>query len=105
MGIQTGGPGFSYGATDEFGLHAIEARMHTTDLHATLLALMRLDHEQLTYRYGGRDFRLTDATRELRTCLQKALTGLQFGQLVLIVHDGQVTRVEMNEKVRLYNSR
>ncbi|HEY2252472.1 MAG TPA: DUF1501 domain-containing protein, partial [Planctomycetaceae bacterium] len=53
-------PGFSYGATDEFGLHAIEGRMHTTDLHATLLALMGLDHEQLTYRYGGRDFRLTD---------------------------------------------
>ena len=52
--------GFSYGATDEFGLHAIEGRMHTTDLHATLLALMGLDHEQLTYRYGGRDFRLTD---------------------------------------------
>lgn len=53
-------PGFSYGATDEYGLHAIEGRMHTTDLHATLLALMGLDHEQLTYRYGGRDFRLTD---------------------------------------------
>ena len=34
--------------------------MHTTDLHATLLALMGLDHEQLTYRYAGRDFRLTD---------------------------------------------
>ena len=53
-------PGFSYGATDEYGLHAVEGRMHTTDLHATLLALMGLDHEQLTYRYAGRDFRLTD---------------------------------------------
>ncbi|WP_425617487.1 DUF1501 domain-containing protein [Anatilimnocola sp. NA78] len=52
--------GFSYGATDEFGIHATEGRMHTTDLHATLLALMGLDHEQLTYRYAGRDFRLTD---------------------------------------------
>ena len=41
-------------------LHAVEGRMHTTDLHATLLALMGLDHEQLTYRYAGRDFRLTD---------------------------------------------
>jgi Protein of unknown function (DUF1501) len=53
-------PGFSYGATDEFGLHAVEGRMHTRDLHATLLALMGLDHTQLTYRYAGRDFRLTD---------------------------------------------
>ena len=41
-------------------MHAVEGRMHTTDLHATLLALMGLDHEQLTYRYAGRDFRLTD---------------------------------------------
>jgi hypothetical protein len=53
-------PGFSYGATDEYGLHAIEGRMHTTDLHATLLALMGLHHEQLTYQYAGRAFRLTD---------------------------------------------
>ena len=52
--------GFSYGGTDEYGHTAIEGRMHTTDLHATLLALMGLDHEQLTYRYAGRDFRLTD---------------------------------------------
>jgi hypothetical protein len=56
-GVRTG---FSYGATDEHGLHAVAGRMHTTDLHATLLALMGLDHEQLTYRYAGRDFRLTD---------------------------------------------
>ena len=52
--------GFSHGAIDEYGLHAVEKRMHTTDLHATLLALMGLDHESLTYRYAGRDFRLTD---------------------------------------------
>ncbi len=52
--------GFSYGATDEFGTHAIDGRMHTTDLHATLLALLGLNHEELTYRYAGRDFRLTD---------------------------------------------
>ncbi len=52
--------GFSYGGTDEYGIRAAEGRMHTTDLHATLLALMGLDHEQLTYRYAGRDFRLTD---------------------------------------------
>jgi len=42
------------------GLKAVEGRMHTTDLHATLLALLGLDHENLTFNYGGRDFRLTD---------------------------------------------
>src|SRR3954451_3168862 len=52
--------GFTYGSTDEYGLKAVEGRMHTTDLHATLLALMGLEHEKLTYRYAGRDFRLTD---------------------------------------------
>jgi hypothetical protein len=52
--------GFSYGATDEYGIKAVEGLMHINDLHATLLALMGLDHEKLTYRYSGRDFRLTD---------------------------------------------
>lgn len=52
--------GFSYGATDELGLEAVEKRMHINDLHATLLALMGIDHTQLTYRYQGRNFRLTD---------------------------------------------
>jgi hypothetical protein len=52
--------GFSYGNTDEYGTTAVEGRMHMTDLHATLLALMGLDHEKLTYRYAGRDFRITD---------------------------------------------
>jgi hypothetical protein len=52
--------GFSYGATDPYGLRAVEGRMHTRDLHATLLALLGLNHEKLTYRYAGRDFRLTD---------------------------------------------
>jgi hypothetical protein len=52
--------GFTYGATDDYGLKAVEGRMHTNDLHATLLALLGLDHEKLTYRYAGRDFRLTD---------------------------------------------
>jgi len=53
-------PGFLYGATDEFGYHAAENRMHLHDLHATLLHMMGLDHHKLTYRYAGRDFRLTD---------------------------------------------
>jgi hypothetical protein len=49
-----------YGATDEFGYHAVENRVHIHDLHATILHLLGLNHEQLTYRYDGRDFRLTD---------------------------------------------
>ena len=52
--------GMVYGATDEFGVHATTNRMHVHDLHATLLHMMGLDHERLTYRYSGRDFRLTD---------------------------------------------
>ena len=52
--------GFSYGATDDIGMAAVDGRMHINDLHATLLALMGIDHERLTYRYEGRDFRLTN---------------------------------------------
>ncbi|MFG0332211.1 MAG: DUF1501 domain-containing protein [Maioricimonas sp. JB049] len=52
--------GFQYGATDELGYEAVEGRVHLHDLHATILHLMGLDHTQLTYRYAGRDFRLTD---------------------------------------------
>ncbi len=52
--------GFSYGATDQFGLTAVENPVHVHDLHATILHLMGLDHEKLTYKYSGRDFRLTD---------------------------------------------
>lgn len=52
--------GIRYGATDEYGYYAHEKKMHVHDLHATLLALLGLEHEQLTYRYAGRDFRLTD---------------------------------------------
>ncbi len=52
--------GMTYGATDEFGWHAVENRVHVHDLHATILHLMGIDHEKLTYRYSGRDYRLTD---------------------------------------------
>ena len=52
--------GMTYGATDPFGYHAIEKPVHMNDLHATVLHLLGLDHERLTYRYSGRDFRLTD---------------------------------------------
>lgn len=57
--------GFTYGGTDELGIKAVEGRMHINDLHATLLALMGLDHERLTHRYAGRDFRLTDVAGEV----------------------------------------
>ncbi len=52
--------GFTYGVTDEFGAFVREGRMHVHDLHATILHLMGIDHERFTYRYGGRDYRLTD---------------------------------------------
>lgn len=53
-------PGCSHGATDEYGFNAAENKVHMHDLHATVLHLLGLDHERLTYRYAGRDFRLTD---------------------------------------------
>ena len=53
-------PGISHGATDEFGYYAQQDKMHVHDLHATMLHLLGLDHERLTYRFQGRDFRLTD---------------------------------------------
>ncbi len=52
--------GYVHGATDELGIQAVEDRMHVHDLHATILHLMGLNHERLTFRYSGRDFRLTD---------------------------------------------
>jgi hypothetical protein len=52
--------GTAHGATDEFGWHAVEDKVHVHDLHATILHLMGLDHTKLTFRFGGRDYRLTD---------------------------------------------
>lgn len=52
--------GFSYGQTDEYGYETVEDKCHIHDWHATILHLLGLDHERLTYRYAGRDFRLTD---------------------------------------------
>jgi len=53
-------PGMVYGQTDEYGYYAIENKVHFHDLHATILHLLGIDHRRLTYRYSGRDFRLTD---------------------------------------------
>ena len=57
--------GISYGATDELGYNAVENPVTVHDLHATMLYLMGIDHERLTYRFQGRDFRLTDVAGEL----------------------------------------
>ena len=52
--------GLAYGATDDFGFQAVEKKVHVHDLQATMLHLLGFDHEKLTYRHAGRDFRLTD---------------------------------------------
>jgi hypothetical protein len=61
--------GFSHGATDDYGFYADRDKVHVHDLHATMLALLGLDHERLTYRFAGRDFRLTDVEGEVVTDL------------------------------------
>ena len=53
-------PGTTHGNTDAYGHHAVEGEVHMHDLHATILHQLGLDHKKLTYRYDGRDFRLTD---------------------------------------------
>ena len=57
--------GYVHGATDEFGFAAVENKVHVHDLHATILRLLGFDHEKLTFRYAGRDFRLTDVQGKL----------------------------------------
>lgn len=52
--------GFAYGATDDYGYYAVEDKMHVNDLHATILHILGIHHEKLTYRYAGRDYKLTD---------------------------------------------
>ena len=61
--------GFRYGSTDDYGYYAVENKVHIHDLHATILHLLGLDHEKLTYRYAGRDFRLTDVEGRVVTDL------------------------------------
>ena len=60
-------PGFSYGITDEYGFYLADQQVHIHDLHATILHLLGLDHERLTFRHGGRDFRLTDVHGQVVT--------------------------------------
>ena len=57
--------GYVHGATDDFGFQAVKDKVHVHDLHATMLHQLGFDHEKLTYRYSGRDFRLTDVHGEI----------------------------------------
>jgi hypothetical protein len=57
--------GLVHGATDDYGFRAVEDKVHIHDLHATILALLGLDHKRLTFRQAGRDFRLTDVSGEV----------------------------------------
>jgi hypothetical protein len=59
--------GTIFGATDDYGYHAIEDKVEIHDLHATMLHLLGIDHKRLTYRFGGRDMRLTDVHGEVIT--------------------------------------
>lgn len=58
-------PGMTLGASDDFGFNAAVDKVHVHDLHATVLRLLGFDHEKLTYRFQGRDFRLTDVFGEV----------------------------------------
>ena len=70
--------GFSHGATDEYGYYAVRDKVHVHDLHATILHLLGLDHERLTYRYAGRDFRLTDVDgKVVQPILRQTIMGSQ----------------------------
>jgi hypothetical protein len=59
----------AYGATDEWGYRAVENKVEVHDLHATMLHLLGIEHKRLTFRYGGRDMRLTDVHGEVQTAI------------------------------------
>jgi hypothetical protein len=59
----------AYGATDEWGYRAVENKVEVHDLHATMLHLLGIDHKRLTFRYGGRDMRLTDVHGDVQTAI------------------------------------
>jgi hypothetical protein len=61
--------GFTYGRTDDLGYHIVENPMHVNDFHATLLHLLGLDHERLTFKFQGRQYRLTDVAGKVATKL------------------------------------
>jgi hypothetical protein len=63
--------GMSHGATDDYGFYPVQGGVHVHDLHATILALMGIDHEELTFRHAGRDFRLTDVAGNVVKAVMK----------------------------------
>ena len=67
--------GFRHGATDHYGYYAAEDKMRIHDLHATLLHILGLNHKRLTYRYAGRDFRLTDVEGEVAQAILGKVAG------------------------------
>ena len=69
--------GMVHGATDEFGWHSVQDKVHVHDLHATILYLMGFDHQRLTYRHAGRDYRLTDVYGQIvKEVLSRVTNGL-----------------------------
>ena len=58
-------PGMTHGGTDEFGFHVVDGRVTVNDLHATILHLLGINHERFTFRFQGRDYRLTDVAGEI----------------------------------------
>ncbi len=67
--------GMTYGATDEMGMSAVENKLDIHDIHATILHLLGMDHERLTYRFGGREMRLTDVHgRVVHECINSDLS-------------------------------
>ena len=58
-------PGITHGETDEFGFNVVDGRVHVNDFHATLMHLLGIDHLRFTYRFQGRDYRLTDLAGEV----------------------------------------
>ena len=78
--------GHVHGATDEFGFQAVENKVHVHDLHATILHLLGFDHETFTFRYAGRDFRLTDVHgKVVRTSWRDPSNGCSFLAHIVVV--------------------
>ena len=94
--------GYVHGATDEFGFQAVENKVHVHDLHATILQLLGFDHEKLTFRYAGRDFRLTDVHGKVVIADSARVTFRMLDGEDRVPKRGEVWLVDMGmvEKVR-----
>ena len=88
--------GMTYGATDDFGFKAIEKPVHVHDLHATILYLMGIDHTKLTYRYSGRDFRLTDVVGQGAFTNHRVAAGTRHARIPAV---SVATHADITERV------